>query len=122
MSDTPRTDSEVVINHGIWPVQVAGHLNAKVRADFARQLERELNEAKKKLFHAEIEAAGTAVEREANNKLISELRQCDADRDRWKAMAEELAKALNNELLEEFGFKKPCDALTKFNQLKSQTQ
>lgn len=77
-SDTPRTDAVEIVG------RMFSHVFEKewVESDFARQLERELNEANEGLANAGLHVMEDALAL----KLLGE------DRDAWRKCAEELAR------------------------------
>ncbi len=90
MSDTPRTDDNTYGGNGIIG---AGY----VSADFARQLERELN------LMTEGRRVDNLERVEERNRLLVELQEVKARnvemlqaRDKWRAMAKELADLLQS--------------------------
>lgn len=119
-SETPRTDAAIE-NIDVAFVGSDGLSSSPepfVNVEFSRQLERELNEAKKMYSRLRKSVNGMApadLERlayfEANHFKVEE------SRDQWRKMAEELAAELNSELLNDFGFR--CSkALSRFNEMK----
>jgi hypothetical protein len=115
MSDTPRTDKAIIT------LEFESGMFSKleyVTIDFARQLERELNEAKARLH----DYASSVIDN--REECLNQSMAFANERDEWKACAEELAKSLKVlagdcpcELCE--GAKAP---LARFNKLKDQTK
>jgi hypothetical protein len=89
MNDTPRTDKAIVV------LEFESGPISKIEAvptDFARQLERELNEAKKEVAAAN---RGAKTNAHVNQELAKRSVNFASERDEWKQCAEELKRALD---------------------------
>ena len=88
MSDTPRTDAaETHFSVGLVPM------------DFARQLERELNEAKRDIATATDVLTQCNKWAEEAKPLLERGGQMERERDQWKQCAEEFFKLIEDQKL-----------------------
>jgi len=103
MNDTPRTDNAVtVINE--WHGDGICNERAITEPDFARQLEREL-----------------IAQYDENVERIAAQGKAELDRDRWKAMAEELAECIESfDPRQGYSSTHYTDALSRFSAMKGE--